>query len=119
MNRFLSVCEKNDWILIHISETIQPRVTKFGQGMDFDDLIVDLEGQGDRSKVTRSKKHDLSSRLAVLQVILEVKGHICQGQRSRGSRLKVTWVKISLKITLLAGGLTSTSSCFILQMLTV
>ncbi len=58
MHHFLSVCEKNDWILIHISETILPRVTRFGQGMDVNDLIVDREGQGDRSKVkvTRLKK---------------------------------------------------------------
>ncbi len=35
-------------------------------------------------------------------------------QRSHGSRSKVTWVKPSLKDMVLAGGLTSTSSCFFL-----
>ncbi len=34
-----------------------------------------------------------------------------QGQRSRGSRSKVKWVKPGLKVMILAGGLTSTSSC--------
>ena len=36
---------------------------------------------------------------------------IGQGKRSRGSRSGVKWVKPSLKVTLLAGGLMSTSSC--------
>ncbi len=34
-----------------------------------------------------------------------------QGQRSRGSRSKVKWVKPGLKVMILAGGLTPTSSC--------
>ncbi len=34
-----------------------------------------------------------------------------RGQRSHGSRSKVTWVNPSLKVIILAGGLTSTSSC--------
>ncbi len=36
-----------------------------------------------------------------------------QGQRSRGSMSRVKWVKPSLKFMILADGLTSTSSCFI------
>ena len=43
--------------------------------------------------------------------MFEVKGHMGQGQRSHGWRSKVTWVKPSLKVIILAGGLTSTSSC--------
>ncbi len=34
-----------------------------------------------------------------------------QGQRSRGSRSKVEKVKPDLKVMILAGGLTPTSSC--------
>ncbi len=48
------------------------------------------------------------SYLTVLQVMFKVKG---QGQRSRGSRSKVKWVKLGLKVMIMAGGLTSTSSC--------
>ncbi len=57
MHHFLCVCEKNAWKLIHISETVGPRVTKFGKGMDVDDPNVDPEGQcqGSKVKVTRSK----------------------------------------------------------------
>ena len=46
---------------MHISETVGPRVTKFGKGMDVDDPKVDPEGQGHRSKVkvTRSKNMTL------------------------------------------------------------
>ncbi len=49
--RFLGL-EKN-----HISKSIVPRVMKFGRGIDLDDLMVYLEGQGHRSKakVSRSK----------------------------------------------------------------
>ncbi len=39
--------------------------------------------------------------------------YIFQGQGSCGSRSKVKWVKPSLKVMVLVGGLTSTSSCFI------
>ncbi len=55
-------------------------------------------------------KYDFMSHLTDLQVMFEVKG-----QRSCGSRLKVTWVNPSLKIMILAGGLTSTSSCFMIN----
>ncbi len=41
----------------------------------------------------------------------KVKGHMGQGQRSCWLRSKVTWAKPSLKVMILAGGLTSTSSC--------
>ena len=34
-----------------------------------------------------------------------------QGRRSHGSRSKVRWVKPGLKVMILAGGLTPTSSC--------
>ncbi len=42
---------------------------KFGQDMHMDDLEVDREGQGHRSKVnvTRSKKRDFRSHFTVLQ----------------------------------------------------
>ncbi len=40
-------------------------------------------------------------------------GHTSQGQRSPGSRAKVMWVKVRLKV-ILACWLTSTSSCFIM-----
>ena len=42
---------------------------------------------------------------------VRVKGHVGQGQRSRGSRLNIKLVKPCLKVLILAGGLTSTSSC--------
>ncbi len=53
----LSVCEKNTWKLMHISETVGPRVTTFGKAMGVDDPKVDPEGQGHRSKgrVTRAE----------------------------------------------------------------
>ncbi len=35
------------------------------------------------------------------------------GQRSHGTGSKITWVKVSIKVKILAGGLTSASSCFI------
>ena len=59
----LSVCEKNAWKLIHISETVRPRVTKFGKGMDVDDPKDDLEGQGHRSKVKVTKSKNITSGL--------------------------------------------------------
>ena len=34
-----------------------------------------------------------------------------QGQRSLGSGSKVTWIKVRLRLAILAGGLTSMSSC--------
>ncbi len=39
--------------------------------------------------------------------------HMGQGQRSPGSRSKVTWVKVSQALKIMVGGLTSTPSCFI------
>ena len=65
----------------------------------------------------RSKKLDFMSDFTVFQVIMvtltKVKGHLGHGhgQRSRASRSKVKWVKPCLKVMILAGGLTSTSSC--------
>ena len=64
---------------------------KLGQNTDVDDPNVELEGQGHRSK-SRSpgkKRNDFRSHLTVLHVIFVVKGHIDQGQRSRGSSSKV------------------------------
>ena len=71
-------------------------VTRFGQDIDVDNPKVGLTGQGHRSKVkvTRSNKLYLRPRLTVLHVILEVKGHMGQGQRSHGSGSKVSWVKV-------------------------
>ena len=64
---------------------------KFGQRMEEDDPKVDLDGQGHRSKVkvTRVKKRNLEPQLTGLQVILKVRGHMGQGQRSHGYDPKV------------------------------
>ncbi len=86
---------------------------KFGLGMVRDDPKVDLEGQGHRSKVkvTRSEIVILGlcsltgNEMKVKVTWVKVRGHLGQGQGSLGLRSKVTLVKI------LAGGLTSTSSC--------
>ncbi len=59
---------------------------KFGQIMDVVDPKVAPEGQGQRSR-SLGQKRDLRPHLTGFQVILEVKGHIGQDQRSRGSRL--------------------------------
>ncbi len=48
MHHFLSVC---DVTKIHIWGTAWHMALKFGQGMGMDDLEVDPEGQGHRSKV--------------------------------------------------------------------
>ncbi len=79
---------------------------KFGQNMDLDDPKVDLEGQGHRSKVkvTRSKN-----------VIWGLTGNVW-GQGSHGLGSKVTWVKPSPKVMVLAGGLTSTSCCIFITL---
>ncbi len=108
-------------------------------------LKVKVKGQGHQGK-----NRDLGPHLTGLQGMLEVKGHMGQGQRSHGSRSKVTRVRLSLevkghghqvkyaissliwqtyspqvilevkghgsrslslKVMILAGGLTSTSSC--------
>ena len=60
--------------------------------MDVGDLRVDPEPQGHRSKVkvTKSKKRNLRSHFTGFGVILELKGHMGQGQKSHGSRSKVT-----------------------------
>ncbi len=78
-------------------------------------------GQGQRSHGSRSKvflkdqgqrspgqKCDIRSHLTVLQITFKVMG---QRQRSCGSRSKVKLVKPRLKVMILAGGLTPTSSC--------
>ncbi len=49
-----------------------------------------------------------------LRFDLEVKGHMGQGQRS-----KVTWVKVKWGFQTKAGGLTTTSSCFIYKFYTL
>ena len=49
-----------------------PRVTKFGSGVDLDDVWVDLENQGHRSKVTRSKKFYPHSAWAILDLCLSM-----------------------------------------------
>ncbi len=70
---------------------------KFGQIMDVDDPKVDPEGQGQRSRSV-GQKRDLRPYLICLQVLLEVKDHLGQGQRSHWSRSKVTWIKMNLKV---------------------
>ncbi len=74
--------------------------------MDMDVPNVDLEGQGHRSKVKVTRSKNIISGLVRLfrQVMYEDKGPMGQGQRSCGSRS-------TLKVIILAGGLTSTSSC--------
>ncbi len=68
---------------------------------------------GFKSQGQQVKKRDLRSHLITLQVIYEVMGRMAQGQRSHGSRSKVPWARVSINVIILAGGLTSTSSCFI------
>ncbi len=45
---------------------------------------------------------------------IRVRGHVGQCQRSCWSRSKVMWLKVSLKVVMLAGGLMLTSSCIFL-----
>ncbi len=84
--------------------------------------VCDLTKIQTRQKVTRQKfisqePFDLwSPNFAwwwTLRFDLEVKGHMGQGQSSHGSRSKVTWVKVKWGFQTKAGGLTTTSSCFI------
>ncbi len=49
---------------MRISETVGPRVTKFGKGIDVDDPKVDPEGQGHRSR-SPGVKHDFLSCYSV------------------------------------------------------
>ena len=54
MHHFASVCHwtKIHWIIIHISGSITPRVMEFSMVMIYlDNIWVDLEGHGHRSKV--------------------------------------------------------------------
>ena len=81
-----------------------------GQNSCWSRSKVDLEGQRSGSP---SQKCDFRSHLTTLHVMFYFKG---QGQRSRRSGSKVTWVTPSLKVTVLAGGLTSTSSCIFLDL---
>ncbi len=64
-------------------------------------------------KRSPGQKCDFKSHLTVLELMFMVKGHMGQGQRSHGSMSKVAWIKPRLKVLILAGGLTSTSSCLI------
>ncbi len=81
-----------------------------------DDPKVDPEGQGQRSRSPGQKKRDFRPHLKDLHVILEVKGHMGQGQMScrSGSMVKVKNVifcTIPNKNHQKAGGLTSMSCC--------
>ena len=69
--------------------------------------VKDHMGQGQKSHGSWSC--DFRSHLTALKGMSGVKG-----QRSHGSRSKVAFVMLSLKVTILAGGLTSTSSCILL-----
>ena len=55
---FINILDKNYWTIIHISETVWDRVTKFWMVMNIDGIKVMYEDQGRRSKVkvTISKK---------------------------------------------------------------
>ena len=94
MHRFLSVCGKNAWKLIHISQTVRPRITKFGQNMEADNPY---------SVCFVHSQRQVASFFFIcvcLSVCLSV---------------KIKWVKPSLKV-ILKDGLSPTSSCiFILK----
>ncbi len=111
----LSVClwlDQNYWTIIHSSKSIASTVLKFGQVMGVADPEVDLEGQGHMSKVkvTRSKTWFLVSIyifigqcIKVKVTLVEVKGHLGQGQRSLGSRSAkhsryCRWAHINVKL---------------------
>ena len=73
MHHFLYVClSVCDVTKIHIPGTALHKVPKFGQSMDMDDLEVDLEGQGHRSKVkvTRLKNMSLGKKSLVKTLYL-------------------------------------------------
>ncbi len=73
-------------------------------------------GQGQKLKVVgqRSRSKHVFQRFAwCIWRHLEVKGYNCQGQRSYGSRSKVTFIKVKQGLQRKASGLTTTSSCFI------
>ena len=76
---------------------------KFIQGMARDDPMVDLEGHRSKVKVTRSE----IVILGLIVVLQEMRPR----SRSHGSRSEVTLVKVGQMLKILAGGLTSTSSC--------
>ena len=59
-----------------------------------DNPKVEFKGHRSKVKVTRSKKLYVRSRLTVLHVMLEIKGHMGQGQRSHGSGSQATWVRV-------------------------
>ena len=120
MHRFPSVCpsvrlwlDQNYWTIIHNSKSIAPRVLKFGQRIGMCDPEVYLEGQGQRSKVkvTRSKNVISGLNLYLYRPMHQSQCHMGGGQRSLGSRSKVTGVKFSQTLKIMAGGLMSTSSC--------
>ena len=64
-------------------------------------------GQGQKSRWSRSpgQKCDFRSHLTILQVMDKIKGH---RSGSKVTWVKVRWVNPSLKVMVLAGGLTST-----------
>ncbi len=99
------------------SGLIWPGYNLWGQGShgSMSKVIwVKVKGRPWRSR-SSVQKCGFRSHLTILQVLVEVKGHMGQGQRSHGSRSKVKWVKLSLKVIIWAGGLTSTSGCFIVS----
>ncbi len=71
MHRFLSVRPSVHPFVTRqkLLDSIAPRVVKFGQGMGGDDLYVDLEGRGHRSKVkvARSKNVILGIKSIYIQ----------------------------------------------------
>ncbi len=62
--------------------------------MDVDGPKDDLEGQGQRSRSPGQKCY-FTSDLTILQVIFEVKGHMCQGHCQRS---QVTLVKVKFEV---------------------
>ncbi len=88
------------WNLVRACMWIPPRST----------LKVKVMGQRSRS----SGQKVFGSFLCCLTgnvLTFKVKGHMGGGQTSQGLRSKVTRIKVSLRIVVLAGGVPSTSSC--------
>ena len=80
----LSVCIKKSLEKNHISKSIEPRVMKFGH-----DLLVYLEGQGQRPRSPGQKRDFLALDYhCTTGNMVKFKDWLGQGQRPAGSRSK-------------------------------
>ena len=79
-------------------------------------LTTDHGAQCDVSLVVHPSIYQKSLKITKnsLTCDLEAKGHMGQGQRSHGSRSKVTWVMVKLGPQTKTGELMTRSSCFVL-----